>query len=228
MILDRLARIEGILNDQTARLVQLQAQDRLSLSQLSTSPYSALDTSLSTRFPAELPALPLAQKQLPTLNVPPGGHASVDAIFGLPVILNLLPHSRDKVHRRSYLIETDLQETLNTAQRHPTTPDLSRELTTKLLDAYLSIVYPKNPIINPNDLRQMHLEVLSNGPLWDTRSCLVFIVLALGAIAIADHDPNPVPTGARHTDYLDAALQLFGFVLTRTDIEAIQATYLFG
>ena len=117
---------------------------------------------------------------------------------------------------------------LDTPPRHPTTPNLSREVTTKLLDAYFSIVYPKNPIINRADLRQMHLDVLSHGPQWDTKSCLVFIVLALGAIAIVDHDPNPIPTGAHHTDYLDAALQRFGFVLMRTDIEAIQTTYLFG
>jgi hypothetical protein len=225
MVLDRLARIEGILNDQTARLSQLQIRDHLSPN---TSPFSAIDTSSSTPFPPERPHPVLLRPQLSTLNVPPGGHTSVDAMFGLPVILNLLPHSRDKVRRQSYLIQTDLQETLDSPPRHPSTPNLSREVTTKLLDAYFSIVYPKNPIINRSDLRQMHLDVLSRGPQWDTKSCLVFIILALGAIAIVDHDPNPAPAGAHHTDYLDAALQRFGFVLMRTDIEAIQTTYLFG
>ena len=229
MVLDRLARIEVILNDQTARLSQLQSRDNLSPQQLSTSPYSAMDTSSSATFPNERPHPPiLLRPQLSTLNVPPGGHTSVDAMFGLPVIQNLLPHSRDKVRQQSYLIETDLQATLDTPPRHPTTPNLSREYTAKLLDAYFSIVYPKNPILNRAELRQMHLDVLSHGPQWDTRSCLVFIVLALGAIAVVDHDPNPVPAGAHHTDYLDAALQRFGFVLMRTDVEAIQTTYLFG
>ena len=227
MVLDRLARIEGILNDQTARLSQIQIRDILSPSHSTASPYSAMDISNAT-FSPERP-LPLhLRPQLSTLHVPPGGHTSIDAVFGLPVILNLLPQSRDQVCRQSYLIQSDLQQTLDTPARHPTTPNLSREIITKLLDAYLSIVYPKNPIINRADLRQMHLDVLSHGPQWDTKSCLVFIVLALGAIAIVDHDPNPIPAGAHHTDYLDAALQRFGFVLTRTDIEAIQTTYLFG
>jgi hypothetical protein len=229
MVLDRLARIEGILNDQTARLSQIQSRDNLSPQQLSTSPYSAMETSSSNTFPNERPHAPiLLRPQLSTLNVPPGGHTSIDALFGLPVILNLLPHSRDKVRRQSYLIESDLQTTLETPPRHPTTPNLSREYTSKLLDAYLSIVYPKNPILNRAELRQIHLELLSHGPQWDTRSCLVFIVLALGAIAIVDHDLNPIPAGAHHTDYLDAALQRFGFVMMRTDVESIQTTYLFG
>lgn len=225
MILDRLARIEGILNNQTARLIQLEARDSHSLSQLSPSPYSALDTSSTTRFPTERSAL---IQQLSTLNIPSGGHISIDTVFGLPLILNLLPCSRDKVCRQNYLIQCELQETSDAPPRHPATLNLSREHTTKLLDAYLSIVYPKDPIINRKYLKQMHLEVFTSGPQWDTKSCLVFIVLALGAIAIVDHDPNPVPTGASHKEYLDAALQRFGIVLTRTDIEAIQTIYLFG
>lgn len=225
MVLDRLARIEGILNDQTARLSQLQIRDNLSSNHSPTSPYSVMDISNAV-FPPDRP-LPL-RTQLSALNVPPGGHTSVDAVFGLPVILNILPQSRDRVRRQSYLIQSDLQDTLDTPPRHPTTPNLSRQVTTKLLDAYFSIVYPKNPIITKADLRQMHLDILNHGPQWDTKSCLVFIVLALGAIAIVDHDPNAVPEGAHHTDYLDAALQRFGFVLMRTDIEAIQTTYLLG
>jgi len=225
MVLDRLARIEGILNDQTARISALQLRDSVSPNHFVTSPF---DSSSSGTFPAERHPAILLRPQLATLNVPPGGHTSVDAVFGLPVILSLLPQSREKVRRQSYLIEADLQDTLETPPRHPTTPNLSREYTTKLVDSYLSIVYPKNPILNRTDLRSMHLELLRDGPKWDTQSCLVFIVLALGAIAIVDHDPNPVPPGAHHTDYLDAALQRFGFVLMRTDIEAIQTTYLFG
>jgi hypothetical protein len=234
MVLDRLARIEGILNDQTARLsqIQLRGGDLSSPAQLSTSPYSALESTSSItyqhRSQPEPPRPLLLRPQLSTLNVPPGGYTSIDSVFSLPVILNLLPHSHLKVRHRSYLIEADLQDTLDTPARHPTTPNLSREYTTKLLDSYLSIVYPKNPILNRADLRSAHLEVLRSGPLWDTRTCLVFIVLALGAIAIVDHDPNPIPAGAHHTDYLDAALQRFGFVLMKTDIEAIQTTYLFG
>ena len=227
MVLDRLARIEGILADQTARLTQLQSRENISPNQLSTSPFSAMDTSSSTTFPPE-PHPVLLRPQLSTLNVPPGGYTSIDAVFGLPVILNILPKSREEVRRQSYLIQSDLEDTMTAPARHPTTPNLSREVTTKLIDAYFSIVYPKNPIINRSDLRQMHLDVLSNGPKWDTKTCLVFIILALGAIAIVDHDLNPVPAGANHTDYLDAALQRFGFVLMRTDIEAIQTTYLFG
>lgn len=230
MVLDRLARIEGILADQTARLTHLQSRgdNNVSPNQLSTSPFSAMDSSSSATFPAEQQQPVLLRPQLSTLNVPPGGHTSIDAVFGLPVILNILPKSRDEVRSQSYLIQSDLEDTMTTPARHPTTPNLSREVTTKLIDAYLSIVYPKNPIINRSDLRQMHLDVLSNGPKWDTKTCLVFIILALGAIAIVDHDPNPVPAGANHTDYLDAALQRIGFVLMRTDIEAIQTTYLFG
>jgi hypothetical protein len=231
MVLDRLARIEGILHDQTARLSQLQrqpARDNPSPIQISTSPLSAMDTSSSTTFPPDHSPPLLIRPTLSSLNVPPGGHTSIDAMFNLPIILNLLPHSRNTVRGQSYLIQADLEETMNTPTRHPTTPNLSREITTKLLNAYLSIVYPKNPIINRADLRQFHLDMLSDGPQWDTRSCLVFIVLALGAIAIVDHDPNPTPAGAHHTDYLDAALQRFGFVLMKTDIEAIQTTYLFG
>jgi hypothetical protein len=228
MVLDRLARIEGILNDQTAKISQLQqSRETLSPNQLSTSPISGMDTSSSTTFPPEH-IQPLIRPPLSSLNVPPGGHTSIDAMFNLPVILNLLPHSRTHVRNRSYLIQSDLQETLSTPSRHPTTPNLSREVTTKLLNAYFSIVYPKNPIINRADLKRFHLEILSHGPQWDTKSCLVFIVLALGAIAIVDHDLMPIPAGANHTDYLDAALQRFGFVLMRTDIEAIQTTYLFG
>ena len=238
MVLDRLARIEGILNDQTARLSQLQHRgtgDLSSPNQLSASPYSALETASSTTFHQTITQADashshpiLLRPQLSILNVPSGGHTSIDAMFALPVILHLLPHSRDKVRRQSYLIEFDLQETLDTPPRHPTTPNLSREYTTKLLDSYFSIVYPKNPILNRVDLRSAHLEMLRSGPRWDTRTCLVFIVLALGAIAIVDHDPNPIPAGAHHADYLDAALQRFGLVLMRTDIEAIQTTYLFG
>jgi len=238
MVLDRLARIEGILNDQTARLSQLQHRgtgDLSSPNQLSASPYSALETASSTAFHQTITQADashshpiLLRPQLSILNVPSGGHTSIDAMFALPVILHLLPHSRDKVRRQSYLIEFDLQETLDTPPRHPTTPNLSREYTTKLLDSYFSIVYPKNPILNRVDLRSAHLEMLRSGPRWDTRTCLVFIVLALGAIAIVDHDPNPIPAGAHHADYLDAALQRFGLVLMRTDIEAIQTTYLFG
>jgi len=229
MVLDRLARIEGILNDQTLKLAQLQARDHRSPNQASTSPFSAMDTSSSTTYQTTEHHRPiLLRPQLSTLNVPPGGHTSVDAMFGLPVILSLLPHSHDKVRRQSYLIQADLEETMLTPSRHPTTPNLSREVTTKLLDAYLGIVYPKNPILNRSELREALMGVLKDGAQWDTRTCLVFIVLALGAIAIVDHDPNPVPPGAAHTDYLDAALQRFGFVLMKTDIEAIQTTYLFG
>jgi hypothetical protein len=229
MVLDRLARIEGILNDQNLKLAQLQSREQRSPHQTSTSPYSAMDTSSTSNYQSAEQRRPiLLRPQLSTLNVPPGGHTSIDAMFGLPVILSMLPHSRDKVRRQSYLIQADLEDTMLTPPRHPTTPNLSREITTKLLDAYLSIVYPKNPILNRADLRDALLTVLKDGPRWDTRTCLVFIVLALGAIAIVDHDSNPVPPGAAHTDYLDAALQRFGFVLMRTDIEAIQTTYLFG
>ena len=231
MVLTRLARIEGILNDQTLKLAQLQAsRDDLSPNQASISPFSAMDTTPSSNYPAapERPRPILLRPQLSTLNVPPGGHTSIDAMFGLPVILAMLPHSRDRVRRQSYLIQADLEETMMAAPRHPTTPNLSREITMKLLDAYLSIVYPKNPILNRAELREALLNLLKEGPRWDTKTCLVLIVLALGAIAIVDHDPNPVPPGAAHTDYLDAALQRFGFVLMRTDIEAIQTTYLFG
>jgi hypothetical protein len=229
MVLDRLARIEHILNDQTTRLSQLQpTRDTQSPTQLTTSPYSTVETSSSSGFPPDRPPPLLLRPRLSALNVPPGGHTAVDAVFGLPLVLDLLPQSRDKVRRQSYLIEADLEATVRTPARHPTTPNLSREVTTKLIDSYFSIVYPKNPIINRADLRQMHLDMLSHGPQWDTKSCLVFIILALGAIATVDHDPGPVLPGANHTDYLDAALQRFGFVLMRTDIDAIQTTYLFG
>ena len=43
MVLDRLARIEGILNDQTARLSQIQIRDNRSPNHSSTSPYSAIE-----------------------------------------------------------------------------------------------------------------------------------------------------------------------------------------
>ena len=229
MVLDRLARIEGILNDQTLKLAQLQVRENLSPNQASSSPFSAMESSSSTTFQGhDRPHPLLLRPQLSTLNVPPGGHTSVDSMFGLPVILSMLPQSHDKVRRQSYLIQADLEDTMLTPPRHPTTPNLSREITTKLLDAYLSIVYPKNPILNRAGLREALMGVLKDGPQWDTKTCLVFIVLALGAIAIVDHDPNPVPPGGGHTDYLDAALQRFGFVLMRTDIEAIQTTYLFG
>jgi hypothetical protein len=222
MVLDRLARIEGILNDQTLRIQQLQSHDTNFSpmhNAVSTSPYSAMDDHQQAV---------LIRPQLSTLNVPPGGHTSIDAMFSLPVILNMLPESRHKVRPQSYLIQADLEDTMMTPARHPTTPNLSREVTTKLLGAYLNIVYPKNPILNRPELRESLMNVLKHGPQWDTKTCLVFIVLALGAIAIVDHDPHPIPEGAHHSDYLDAALQRFGFVLMRTDIEAIQTTYLFG
>src|ERR1700736_4653598 len=111
MVLDRLARIEGILNDQTIRLSQLQIHDNVSPNQMSTSPFSTMDTTSSATFSVERPHHGLRPK-LSTLNVPPGGHTSIDTMFSLPVILNLLPYSHDKVRRQSYLIQTDLEDTL--------------------------------------------------------------------------------------------------------------------
>jgi hypothetical protein len=129
-------------------------------------------------------------------------------------------------------------------------PKLSVEQLCQLEAKYIDGVHSKNPVLNLNTLHQLVLDVAENGLDWSTRTCLVCLVSAIGALTqqYQNHHLSPdnqVTPGAPHvsaatspemagTDpdlalqFWDIAAKRLGLAIGQRDAQAVQCLCLAG
>ncbi|KAL4789155.1 hypothetical protein BDV19DRAFT_395322 [Aspergillus venezuelensis] len=102
----------------------------------------------------------------------------------------------------------------------------------RLAERFFAHVHNRNPILDEANTRRLVCEVYEAGISWDTRSCLVLLVWANGALA----RPFPATPAETHEDVDDgqatalfeAAQQRFGAVFVRAGVVEAQCFFLAG
>ncbi|KAL4814747.1 C6 zinc finger domain protein [Aspergillus spinulosporus] len=105
---------------------------------------------------------------------------SIEAICRLPV-LDLAPVARGA----SIATGTDTGPTLSLDHLEP-------RLTRPLLDQFFQYVHVKNPVLDETHTRRLVTQFCAEGLDWSPESCLVLLVLALGATATPFEQPDQV------------------------------------
>lgn len=129
-------------------------------------------------------------------------------------------------------------------------PSLDIDKLRRLEAKYIDGVHTKNPALDLTILHQLVLDVAENGLDWSTRTCLVCLVLAIGAITQQYQDQHlspdnqltpgaPQPTAVTSPEIAgtesDLALQFWdisakrlGFAIGQRDVQAVQCLCLAG
>ncbi|KAL3451834.1 hypothetical protein BJX65DRAFT_266953, partial [Aspergillus insuetus] len=104
-----------------------------------------------------------------------------------------------------------------------------------LIEDFLENVHTKNPILDPNELRNICRRISEDGFQWDGPSCLILIACALGTVSRPFSLGPPSPQDASRFDahdhatgesYYSAARKRIG--LLDSSIVAIQCSFLIG
>ena len=100
---------------------------------------------------------------------------------------------------------------------------------------YIAYVHIKNPTLDLTTLHEMVAQVAEYGFDWSTRSCVVSLVCALGALSEKYIlDPNPLVGGRSEKDavtayqYWNLATKRLGIVTGQSSLEAVQCLCLTG
>lgn len=123
-----------------------------------------------------------------------------------------------------------------------TIPNLSHRELTRLATKYVDGVHIKNPILDLIELQNDLYFLSENGLDWSTRTCLVALVCAIGAITQSRHDhrlsvsgqtpletissPPPAPTSDSEKQlslqFWDIAVKRLGLAISEDSIQAVQ------
>lgn len=123
-----------------------------------------------------------------------------------------------------------------------TIPSLSHRELTRLAKKYVDGVHIKNPVLDLAELQHDLYFVSENGLDWSTRTCLVALVCAIGAITQSRHDhrlslngqtpidsiasPAPAPTSdnEKHLSlqFWDIAVKRLGLAISEDNLQAVQ------
>ncbi|KPM37345.1 hypothetical protein AK830_g9248 [Neonectria ditissima] len=183
---------------------------------------------------------PLPQpRKPPTASDEPSEHVALDSVFRWPIFAD----SSARKWSRHILFVADQESgssgmltNVQGAARLPSLNDFDDIIV--LVHQFLRHVHIKNPVLDSKTLLRDARVVAETGPMWDTRSCLVLVAAALGAIA-APFDSTTTPKGTsietssrdheartRAETYFHAARRRFG--LLDRSIAACQCHFLSG
>lgn len=124
-------------------------------------------------------------------------------------------------------------------------PNIDHRELSRLEGKYIVGVHLKNPILDLADLHDKILQVSENGLDWSTRTCLVTLVCAIGALTQRYQDPDnisittPSPGITRSSigyeseaelsmQFWGIAARRLGFAISQNDVEAVQCLCLAG
>lgn len=124
-------------------------------------------------------------------------------------------------------------------------PDIGHKALSRLEEKYIVGVHTKNPFLDLSDLHNKILQVAENGLDWSTRTCLVTLVCAIGAltqryqdpanISITTPSPGVVRSSVGYESDAELAMQFWGiaarrlgFAIGQNDIESVQCLCLAG
>lgn len=124
-------------------------------------------------------------------------------------------------------------------------PNIDYAELSRLEEKYIVAVHLKNPFLDLADLHQKILQTAENGLDWSTRTCLVTLVCAIGALNQRYQDPanisvtSPSPGVVRSSvgyeseaelsmQYWGIAARRIGFAISQNNIEAVQCLCLAG
>ncbi|CAG9989218.1 unnamed protein product, partial [Clonostachys byssicola] len=109
-------------------------------------------------------------------------------------------------------------------------PDVSHWQTRQLIEAYFNLVGTQHPVLDRGEFAQLYDKVVAEGTLAMTHSvCLVFVVLALGAIAQVSSFRNVSEDAPPGIDFFEPALRYLideWPMFSGADIVLPQAMYL--
>lgn len=124
-------------------------------------------------------------------------------------------------------------------------PNFDHKELSRLEEKYIVGVHTKNPFLDLIDLHNKILQVAENGLDWSTRTCLVTLVCAIGAltqryqdpanISITTPSPGVVRSSVGYESDTELAMQFWGiaarrlgFAIGHNDIESVQCLCLAG
>ncbi|KAL7267677.1 hypothetical protein RUND412_009724 [Rhizina undulata] len=180
MILDRLASLESLLQNQNQSQSQNQNQH--------ICPSHSLKA--RTAGPPPPPSIPPTYYPSPSsLTVPAQPQVTLNSIFSWPIFSHYFSSSeyaeiQDTLH--PFYMEPNIPP--SNPQTHAVSTDIHHLKT--LVKRFLQEVHTKNPILDARTLDRYTLDVAEYGALWDSKSCLVLLVCALGSAASAYEPTN--------------------------------------
>ena len=124
-------------------------------------------------------------------------------------------------------------------------PSIEYQELTRLEAKYILGIHLKNPVVDLTELHQLILEVSENGLDWSTKTCLVALVCAIGAITqLYPNDVTspafaPTPRSRQSTSNYDSEAELsiqywgvavkrLGLAIGQNNLEAVQCLCLAG
>lgn len=124
-------------------------------------------------------------------------------------------------------------------------PNMDYRELSRLEAKYIVGVHIKNPFLDLTDLHNKILQVAENGLDWSTRTCLVTLVCAIGAltqryqdpanISITTPSPGVVRSSVGYESDTELAMQFWGiaarrlgFAIGHNDVESVQCLCLAG
>lgn len=124
-------------------------------------------------------------------------------------------------------------------------PNIDHKALLRLEEKYIVGVHIKNPFLDLTDLRNSILQVAENGLDWSTRTCLVTLVCAIGAltqryqdpanISVTTPSPGIVRSSVGYESDAELAMQFWGiaarrlgFAICQNEIESVQCLCLAG
>jgi hypothetical protein len=142
-------------------------------------------------------------------QVPKGACASLASFMSLPFVRALLPSGR----KLDNLI-CDNPE----AGRENKLPNLQKSHVQKLIQNFLTGIYPMHTIMEINTIERLKLELEEDGLSWSGETALIMYILAIGSILAGD---DPI-------EYSSAAKRRIGIAVEKVNVMTIQAHYLQG
>lgn len=108
--------------------------------------------------------------------------------------------------------------------------DLDSNVDLKLLESFLRHVHVKNPILEEAKIRQMVHHVSREGFGWDSESCLVLLVYALGSVASSFDGASSLTSTnlTRAESYFSASQKRIGTLLGRGGVLEAQCFFFSG
>jgi hypothetical protein len=195
-------------------LERLDQLENLLISMQKSQPYTAIDDVISSQSPPEFHLLRISIADVLSWSVFQGQfdtHPNVKSLLRrTPLDLTILsPASID-----SYVAINDLNS--NDGNR--------------LLDNFLQHVHVKNPILEEAKIRQLVHRVCLEGVGWDSGSCLVLLIYALGSIASSFDGTSSCKSSnlRRANSYFNASQKRIGPLLERGGVLEAQCFFFSG
>ncbi|KAI1877536.1 hypothetical protein JX265_003544 [Neoarthrinium moseri] len=183
-VVDRLARIEALLEQQGQQLRHLSTS-----STPTTTSVVPLDYSPSPLFPqptefTDYPPQTLFENptETPTFLIPKGHTTLATTLLSVPQVRDILGD-----YPRDYFYNIEESQGLPPVLDNPRSdrqawPALRPNVLNKLAANYFQNVHPHHPLFNPNTFRQWQTQLLKKEPIEDAVAALCLCVYALGSV----------------------------------------------